>query len=370
MPDKSLSARIEVFRPGTFTPMQGNPISYSAADLRAIADAYDPGTAPAPVVVGHPGIDAPAFGWVKSFDYDAQAERLFANLHEIEPAFAGMVKAGRFKKVSMQYFRPDQPNNPAPGTWYPKHVGFLGAAAPAVPGLKPVAFADDDGVTFEAAFGDPGFEEVAGLFQRLREWLIGERGLEAADGALPSWRIEWLRDHQPTPSPDPSPAYGDPQTQPQEEPAVPETDGANFAEREANIAAREAVLAARERELAAADNVSFAEALVAEGRLLPALKDKLVAILGALPSEPAVSFAAGEEAISPVAAIKALFEAQPKLVSFGEIELPAAGSEAQVSFAADGREVDAERLAIHEKALAFQRTNPGSDYIAAVKAVS
>lgn len=53
MPDKSISARIEVFRPGTFTPMVGDPISYSAADLRAIADAYDPATAPAPIVVGH-----------------------------------------------------------------------------------------------------------------------------------------------------------------------------------------------------------------------------------------------------------------------------------------------------------------------------
>ncbi|MGN7870980.1 hypothetical protein [Paracoccus sp. 22332] len=93
-----LTARIEVFRPGTFTPMEGGSITYSAADLRAIADAYDPATAPAPIVVGHPDTNAPAFGWVESFDYDATADRLYANLHQIEPAFAELVKAGRFKR--------------------------------------------------------------------------------------------------------------------------------------------------------------------------------------------------------------------------------------------------------------------------------
>ena len=115
--EKPLTARIEVFRPGTFTPMEGEPITYSAADLRALADAYDPAVAPAPVVVGHPATDAPAYGWIESLDYDAAEGRLFANLNEIEPAFADLVKAGRFKKVSMSFFAPSQGHNPVPGTW-------------------------------------------------------------------------------------------------------------------------------------------------------------------------------------------------------------------------------------------------------------
>jgi len=114
---KSLTARIEVFRPGTFTPMDGVAITYSAADLKAVADAYDPATAPAPIVIGHPAADAPAFGWVERFFYDGQAGRLVAELHEIEPAFADMVKAGRFEKVSMSFFAPGMPHNPVPGTW-------------------------------------------------------------------------------------------------------------------------------------------------------------------------------------------------------------------------------------------------------------
>ncbi|MDR5655524.1 hypothetical protein RGD00_23250, partial [Xinfangfangia sp. LG-4] len=187
MPDpQPLTARIEVFRPGTFRPMDGEPITYTAAELRAIADAYDPEIAPAPVVVGHPDTDAPAFGWVESFDYDPQAERLYANLHEIEPQFADLVKAGRFRKVSMAYFAPGQAHNPVPGTWYPKHVGFLGAAAPAVSGLKNAKFSTDApaAAVFTSAFGGGGLEETASLLRLLRDLIIEKFGLEDADRAL------------------------------------------------------------------------------------------------------------------------------------------------------------------------------------------
>ena len=59
----------------------------------------------------------PRSAWVERFFYDGQAGRLVAELHEIEPAFADMVKAGRFKKVSMSFFAPGMPHNPVPGTW-------------------------------------------------------------------------------------------------------------------------------------------------------------------------------------------------------------------------------------------------------------
>ena len=186
-------ARIEVFRSGTFAPMEGAAITYSAADLKAAVDAYDAANAPAPVVVGHPTADAPAYGWVESFDYDASADRLYANVGEIDPEFSEAVKAGRYKRVSMSFFRPDQPANPVPGTWYPRHVGFLGGAAPAVTGLRTVRFSAGDGaVTFTADFAERGFEETAGILRSLREFLIEKFGLEDADKALPGYRIEWL----------------------------------------------------------------------------------------------------------------------------------------------------------------------------------
>ncbi len=368
-----LTARIEVFRPGTFTPMQGAPITYSAADLRAVADAYDPDTAPAPIVVGHPETDAPAFGWVERFDYDARTERLIAHVHQIEPAFAEMVKAGRYRKVSMAFFSPGQPHNPVPGTWYPKHVGFLGAAAPAVSGLKNAAFAGAAGATFTTGFSSGA--RTASIFRRLRDWLIERDGLEAADRVLPAWDIDWLEDEDDA---DDAPSFATrPETQPvqppnpEETPTVTEQTDAAFAAREAALAAREAGIAARELSMAHADNVAFAERLVSEGRLLPASRDRVVAILDALPREASAAFAEGGEARTPADALRAVLQAQPATVSFGAADLGAApGDAAQAAFAADGRAVDPELLTLHHKALDHQRAHPGTAYLDAVRAVS
>lgn len=385
MTAKPLTARIEVFRPGTFKPMEGDPITYSAADLRAIADAYDPDTAPAPIVIGHPDTDAPAFGWVDRFEYDHSSERLFAELTDIEPAFADLVKAGRFKKVSMAYFAPGQSHNPVPGTWYPKHVGFLGAAAPAVSGLKNARFSAPADAIFTASFGERGFEEAAGIFRLLRDFLIDRFGMEDADRALPAYRLEWLgemeiqnsgSDHlgpaysepgkTPAPNP-PSPTVPNPE----KEPTVSKEPDPAFAEREADLTAREKRIADREAKAAHDDNVSFAEKLVTNGKLLPASQDKVVAILDALPGEAAVSFAEGGEKLTPGAALRQVLEAQPKVVAYGEMDLPAEGDQARAAaFAADGQAVDPAGLALHNKALAYQRAHPGTDYIDAVHAVS
>lgn len=374
MAPKTLTARIEVFRPGTFRPMAGDPITYSAADLKAVADAYDPQTAPAPIVVGHPDTDAPAFGWVESFEYDTQAERLFANLHEIEPAFADLVKAGRYKKVSMSFFSPDQDHNPVQGTWYPKHVGFLGAAAPAVSGLRNAAFAGAAGATFTAAFGVAS--RSASIFRRLRDWIIDRDGLEAADKLLPAWEIDWLDEAEEAVTQfaavsDP-PADPDPKPQPKKEPPVANPPDPAFAAREAELKKREDEITARETKAAHAAHAAFAEQLVTEGRLLPALKDKVVAIFDALPGHASVSFAEGAEKITAGAALREVLQSLPVVVNFGEEQLddapPADGK--PVAFAADGKAVDAQGLALHHKALAWQAKNPGVSYLAAVAAVS
>lgn len=373
MPKNSQTARIEVFRPGTFTPMQGAALTYSAADLRAVADAYDFETAPVPVVVGHPTTDAPAYGWVQSFEFDAGKDRLFANVGELDPAFSDAVKAGRYKKVSMSFFPPQAQANPVPGTWYPKHIGFLGGAAPAVSGLKNVAFAQAaDAVTFTAAFGERGFEETAGLFQMIREFLIEKFGMEDADKALPGYRIEWLGDMEISRAEEVRSSFTAPVAIPtqSQEPAVTQPNPA-FAAREADLSAREANLQAREAEIAQTENAAFAEGLVTDGRLLPVLKDKLIAVLNVLPGHAAVSFAEGSEKLTPGAALRQILSEQPKIVTFGEVNLGQEhGADEIAAFAADGKQVDADNLAIHNKALAYQRAHPGTAYMDAVKAVS
>jgi hypothetical protein len=367
----SVTARIEVFRPGTFTPMKGAALTFSAADLRAVADAYDRENAPAPIVVGHPEVDAPAYGWVERLEYDPVAERLFAEVGEIDPAFAEAVKAGRYKKVSLSFFPPTAAANPAPGTWYPRHVGFLGGAAPGVPGLKNVAFSipDAEAVTFAAAFAETAFEETSSLFRSLRDFFIEKFGLDDADKALPAWRIEWLGSVELDRN---RPGFSALSTAAAElsSPAPLAPPDPAFADRDAALDLREAGIAAREAAIARTGNADFAERLVADGRLLPSSKARLIAILDALPGHATVSFAEGEALVPAGDALRAILVEQPPLVLFGAMDLPAGGAEHVAAFAADGAAVDPEQLEVHRKAEAHQRANPGTDYLAAVRAVS
>lgn len=373
----NVTRTIEVFRPGTFTPMSGQAVTFSAADLQALSEAYDPAAAPAPAVVGHPKTDDPAFGWATSFRYDAEAGRLLADLGELEPAFADAVAAGRYKRISLSLFQPDAPNNPKPGQFYPKHIGFLGAAAPAVSGLRPVAFAGDDAgaITFE--FADAGaLRDVATLFRSMRDFVIEKFGLEAADKALPGWTISWIddaADRDPRPA-DPvlgfaaspsSPAPATPETGMTPTPAAPDA---------AALAERERKLVERERSAAHADNLAFAEKLIGEGRLLPVLKDKVVGVLDTLAASEApntVSFAEGGQTKTAAAldVVKDVLKSQPVVVSFGAVDL--GGDAPTIDFALpDGMTADPNSAALHAKAVAFQAAHPGTEYMAAVAAVS
>lgn len=58
------SAPLHIFKPGRHTAMSGATLEFSAADVAASAAAYDPAKFEAPLVVGHPQLNAPAFGWV------------------------------------------------------------------------------------------------------------------------------------------------------------------------------------------------------------------------------------------------------------------------------------------------------------------
>ena len=156
---------LHIFKPGRQTAMSGVTLEFSESDLEASARAYDPAKHEAPIVVGHPKHDAPAYGWVKSLA--AGADGLNAEPHQVDANFAELVAAGRYKKISASFYLPDAPNNPVPGVYYLRHVGFLGAQPPAVKGLKQAEFADaEDGIV---EFGDWGFgiiHEIGHVFSQ------------------------------------------------------------------------------------------------------------------------------------------------------------------------------------------------------------
>lgn len=188
--------------------MSGAQLQFSEADLQQTVAAYDPARHEAPLVIGHPAHDLPAYGWVQSLSFNEGA--LDATPAQVNPDFAEMVAVGAFKKISASFYSPTSPANPVPGVYYLRHVGFLGAQPPAVKGLRTPQFADpEDGVlTFE--FTEPLYppqeptvtpEEKAALEAEnthLRAELAASRAAavhaanqafcESQPGVLPAWR--------------------------------------------------------------------------------------------------------------------------------------------------------------------------------------
>ena len=59
--------QFEIFRTGNHTSDKGITKDYSLDDLNFIATSYNPEEDEAPIVIGHPEDNDPAFGWVSSF---------------------------------------------------------------------------------------------------------------------------------------------------------------------------------------------------------------------------------------------------------------------------------------------------------------
>ncbi len=117
----------EIFRTGTWTSDKGITKEYTESDLDKLVDNYN-SEDPAPIVIGHPQTNAPAFGWIEKIK--RVADRLIAVPKQLNEDFVKLVKDGAFKKRSVS-FTPDFKLN---------HIGFLGAVAPAVEGLKDIQF--------------------------------------------------------------------------------------------------------------------------------------------------------------------------------------------------------------------------------------
>jgi hypothetical protein len=324
---------LQIFKPGRHTAMSGAVLAFSESDLAASAAAYNPALFEAPIVVGHPKVDAPAYGWVKSLAFAAGG--LDADPHQVDPAFAEMVSAGRFKKISAAFFAPTAPNNPAPGVYYLRHVGFLGATAPAVQGLRTpdFAFAENEEGVVEFALDPAAMADLFPVF--------------AAPLDLPPKETSTV-----TP----------------EEKAALEAENAQLKTRLADAEAATKVVQIKQVH---DQNAAFADSLIAAGKLLPASLPVIVATMDLFANE-SPQFADGDTQKPLLDGFKAFLETLPNAIEFGEFATAdqAAGSVSPVEFASpSGYSVDADALALHQKALAHQAQHK-SDYLTAARAVA
>jgi len=283
---------IEIFRPGSHTAMNGKEYTFSQADAEATTAAFDPGIGPVPIVVGHPKNDAPAYAWASDVFMDGEVMK--ARLTDIDPAFADIVKAGRYKRISAAFYPPDASNNPVPGQYYLRHIGFLGAAAPAVKGLKPVEFASAEEWL---AFGELDAEAMANHYER---------------------ELEKLRQ---------------------------------------KVQADEAANQQNEFELRKLRHEKRVDKLVGDGKVLPWAKEGMVAFMAGLDDTDTVAFADGEDEQTQADWFFDYLEKQPTVVPFGETDLGEfdKGTGSAMFAAPEGHDVDRDGLKTHARAMQIMR---------------
>lgn len=339
--------RFEIFKPGRHTAASGVTLEFSEDDMRRAVDAYDPAVHEAPIVVGHPKDNGPAYGWVGALSF-ADSGAIQADPIQVDADFAEMVSAGRFKKRSASWYMPGSANHPLKGTdrhdtYYLRHVGFLGAQPPAVKGLKEVAFSEDEGVVEFSDYDRFAWGTVATIMRGLREWIIGDKGVETADKVLPNYYLSELDDAakaaREQKSGDDStagamPAFSEEDPMKIEElqaqvakltaerdAALANAKPADFAERETNLAAREAAVAASQAKIDRAAVEARVDEAVKSGRLLPAQKKHAVDFaMGLTDGEAVIDFGEGDQAkkVTQREAYLLQIEKGPKVVDYGE----------------------------------------------------
>jgi hypothetical protein len=336
-PTAQLPAQIEIFRAGRHIDDAGTVHNFSAADVAGMVRSYDSTLREAPLTIGHPADNLPAYGWVKGLGVNA-AGNLVMDTHQVQPQFAEMLGAKLFKKRSASFYTPSNPHNPKPGNWYLRHVAFLGAQPPAIPGLADFASnAADGAISFSESEDSPPATPPATL--------------PATPSTDPVFNQEQLRMSQ---------ELKDQLAAANAQLAQAKADRAGI---EAAKQQAEADTAAARGELAAfaesasrartAEFTSFAEGLVKTGGLLPKEKDAAVALLTAAHEAKPVSFseAGAVKTVTSVEFLKDLMARAKPAVSFGEY---APGNMAGSPGAGTGTQGMSDDE-IHAKAINYQR---------------
>lgn len=374
---------IEAFHVGTHTDMRGQKFTFTRDEMVAMCNAYDPVLFAAPMVIGHPDTAAPAVGWLGKLAVNDDGVVVATDHDAVNPEFAALVGAKSFRKVSLSMFKPDATDNPKPGVWYPRHLGWLGAAQPALTGLKAVNFSADQ--TGYVSFMDYDEMTLVGLLRGIKNFFLAKFSTDAVgvENALPEYQLQQLLIAAAA---DDAPPAGLTHYAAQQALAANQTkDDAMSAEQ--LLAAQNAAAAEKTRAdnavaqlaqtQAAARAVSFAAtaaALVTEGRLHPDEVENYVAFMAQPDDAQTVSFSAPDGTAKTFNAREFManfIKRRAPLVEMKEIAKgKVTGTATTVAFAApSGREIDASRLAEHHLALAYMAEHK-VDYLAAAQAVA
>lgn len=243
----------------------------TAKHIAKAAELYDSDKNPAPLVFGHPTNDSPALGLISKAR--AAGADLFLTIKDMADNAVTAVRENRILGRSIAFWDPDHPSNPNPGHYSIRHLGLLGGQAPAIPGLGKLKFSAE------------------------------EDRLEADED--PADAVVFAVDPTPTPVQtitEPKPGKEEPKPMEYSAEQIAElkakADRADAAEKEtaelkAEQARKDAEFAASEKTRRTGEDKAALDALVADGKVLPAERADLDKLFEALPTT-ALTFSTGD----------------------------------------------------------------------------
>ncbi len=299
----------EIFKSGTHTSDNGITRAFSASDLDLIVNSYNPASHEAPIVIGHPRDNSPAFGWIDSLK--RVGDTIVASAKNLVPEFLDALKAGLYKKRSIS-LNPDGSLN---------HVGFLGAAAPAVKGLKDISFSDSSFDSF--CFDD---SDISCFNSPIKKFSI----LDEIKRLLTSRNI-----------PDAAPINSSSQVVPDD-----------FQQTAASLINQ---INSLDYKLNRINFESFLDSKISDGFLTPSLKNNFLSLLdfvsGANFSEVTFSHPSFVESVKNQ--ISATVDSLPKLIDFNSLSFKDDSNSAKDNYSEFN--VDSESYQLHKKALALSK---------------
>lgn len=373
---KGFDDLVELFKAGEQTDSLGNTRNFTTDDLDDMVKNHES----FPIVIGHPKVDAPAYGW--SSKLVRKGGSLFGKFTDVESQFSDMVEKKRFPNRSVRLRLTDDGFKVA-------HVGFLGAAAPAIPGLKSLEFSEDDSaLDFEFS----GYAEtvMARMLRRLREYFIDKESIELADSLLPEYELEAIaedamRDRMEDSKSDTS--FNQHRNKQNNNGGANVPDTKTYSQQEVDdlLAQKATDFASSETDLKTqldderkarltAEYTSFVDGAIDDGKLTPAMSAGAVDFMLQLAVDAEFEFSQGEgdgkaqTKTNPVDWFKDFVGGLGKTVSLG-----ATGDEDTDAAVSNfngpaGSVVDADRLALDAKAREYMRDHE-CDYVEAVVAV-
>jgi hypothetical protein len=417
---------ITIAKVGNHRDKLNRPYPITEADLSEYVESYDPKRYRAPLIFRHnthgkSDVELSASKFAFGFPQKLKrvGDEVKAVFSKISPVAKKWIDEGNVIALSPSFYYPNSPNNPTPGKKSLRHIALLGTEQPAIAGMPleltptELSATEDDETCYSftaAAQAGAGCLEFSmgstlpQLFQRLREYLIADKGADEAEKILPSEMLSRLTDD----------SYYDPgQWQWGEINAlrqqlddlqgtvkmllkeelnegsasfsqggqmaaiedvltetVPEVRNPREVELEAELAEARKQLEQQRRK----DTADFVSAHVSRGALLPGEAEGVTEVLLSLDAAQPIELSTadgGKKAASQAGVLKSLLNRLEPTITYGEIAT-GTGEESGDSYdfqAAQGYEVSDEKKTLHRKALAYQKQHPGVDIIEAYKAV-